>query len=401
MAEPPTASYVWFFIHLSARFTPLQVQELTVLYELHSDRCNSRASASIRSIAFLSEAELFYCEADRPASPLPAAELFAELAAALVGDGGPDGVSAELRQFMLTTFAFLQSVPSTESVEHLVTSALGVPPLPAHETPWVARPVTMQPEQMSNKAPEPLTDDAHSEMDLSQRTHERRAYSWEDRPVGPSLHDAVHGSSPAAGSHGGPGGGRGGRGGRLGGGHDRFEMSATATECVERGEFVVEVLAADDDRRRQRQPLTPLSASQLAGALTEETRSSIGRWGEEFVCRYLEDSVPAGQRVVWLNRLAESGECYDLVVEDVATAEVLAYVEVKTSKAAEKMLFEVSHHEWTFAQMRGDSFHFYRCVASWGVVGRALRRQPAELNWKTLWLHTGSASSPSPLATSF
>jgi len=137
---------------------------------------------------------------------------------------------------------------------------------------------------------------------------------------------------------------------------------------VERGEFVVEVLPADDDRRRQRQPLAPLSTSQLTGALTEETRSSIGRWGEEFVCRYLEDSVPVGQRVVWLNRSAESGECYDLVIEDVATAEVMAYVEVKTSKAADKMLFEVSHHEWTFAQMRGDSFHFYRCVASAGSV---------------------------------
>ena len=76
--------------------------------------------------------------------------------------------------------------------------------------------------------------------------------------------------------------------------------------------------------------------------------------------RYLVARVPAGQTVVWMNESEESGQCYDIRIEDDVTNQVVAYIEVKTSKSQDKMMFEVSHREWCFAQMHGEALHIYR-----------------------------------------
>lgn len=375
MVNRPDTHAAWIS-HVPADIRVLTVDLLTAHYELNSEHHASKLSASISAVALLRGADLFYCDASSQSSAqlLPPPEFFAELVGVVIGplasDGG-GGVSAEMKQFMATTLAFLQTGASLESVDRLVTSAMSVPPLPSTETPWVA--LAVEPERAS---------ELHMDVEGSEETDERREFSWEDRPTGTSLHDAVHGARPVDGRD-----GRGGGGGRGAGGRDEFAVSASAAECVERGQFSVEELP---NNRSHRHTLAPLPASQLAGALTEETRMSIGRWGEEFtfrcgafvrlcvnrsvVCareilsslgssnRYLVDVVPAGQQVVWLNQGEESGQCYDLVIQDRTTGGVVAYVEVKTSKTDAKTLFEVSHREWNFAQMQGDLFHFYRCA---------------------------------------
>jgi hypothetical protein len=139
---------------------------------------------------------------------------------------------------------------------------------------------------------------------------------------------------------------------------------------------------------------------------------AVGRWGEEFVFKHLQQQIQAGVycgcagaaggviggdgsgggggckctrkrfEVGWLNSGEESGECFDLTVtatplsggsstgnisestgggNDGAT--LTTFIEVKTTASANKQLFEVSHREWLFAQKEGPSFQVYRVFA--------------------------------------
>lgn len=124
----------------------------------------------------------------------------------------------------------------------------------------------------------------------------------------------------------------------------------------------------DLDDVRLEAPKVPLGPIADQNNLSEEERSRIGRWGEEFVHKYLQHQMdeeeggeaPQAKRVVWVNELEETGFQYDLRIENRHTGEVEAYVEVKTSRARDKHLFEMSYKEWNFAQKEGNKFVIFR-----------------------------------------
>eukprot|EP01064_Diplonema_japonicum_P036761 TRINITY_DN8385_c0_g1_i3.p1 TRINITY_DN8385_c0_g1~~TRINITY_DN8385_c0_g1_i3.p1 ORF type:complete len:2757 (+),score=715.58 TRINITY_DN8385_c0_g1_i3:987-9257(+) len=93
----------------------------------------------------------------------------------------------------------------------------------------------------------------------------------------------------------------------------------------------------------------------------------IGRWGEQFVHRYLTNRPNPLQECSWVNEVEETGASYDLVVrkKDPNTGIVtVVYIEVKTTVANAKMFFSVTHRELQFAQIQGSNFHIYRVFAA-------------------------------------
>ncbi|CAE7198124.1 NOV [Symbiodinium natans] len=97
--------------------------------------------------------------------------------------------------------------------------------------------------------------------------------------------------------------------------------------------------------------------------LPQEEREKVGRWGEQFVYEYLRKKLEhedSQKRVIWVNEVEETGFQYDLRIEDSTSGDVEAYVEVKTSRAKDKQLFEMSYREWTFAQKEGSKFVIFR-----------------------------------------
>ncbi|CAE7633293.1 NOV [Symbiodinium sp. CCMP2456] len=97
--------------------------------------------------------------------------------------------------------------------------------------------------------------------------------------------------------------------------------------------------------------------------LPQEEREKVGRWGEQFVYEYLQKKLEhedSQKRVIWVNEVEETGFQYDLRIEDSSSGDVEAYVEVKTSRAKDKQLFEMSYREWTFAQKEGSKFVIFR-----------------------------------------
>lgn len=97
--------------------------------------------------------------------------------------------------------------------------------------------------------------------------------------------------------------------------------------------------------------------------LPQEEREKVGRWGEQFVYEYLQKKLEhedSQKRVIWVNEVEETGFQYDLRIEDISSGDVEAYVEVKTSRAKDKQLFEMSYREWTFAQKEGSKFVIFR-----------------------------------------
>ncbi|CAL1129516.1 unnamed protein product [Cladocopium goreaui] len=129
---------------------------------------------------------------------------------------------------------------------------------------------------------------------------------------------------------------------------------------LKRKEFKTRIYDLDDLRvQKKRMKIDPLPHENL---LPKEEREKVGRWGEQFVYHYLKqklESEDAGKRVLWVNEIEETGFQYDLRIED-GNGEVDAYVEVKTSRAKDKQLFEMSYREWTFAQKEGGKFVIFR-----------------------------------------
>ncbi|KAG1670561.1 hypothetical protein FOA52_012133 [Chlamydomonas sp. UWO 241] len=119
---------------------------------------------------------------------------------------------------------------------------------------------------------------------------------------------------------------------------------------------------------------------------------AVGRWGEEWVymCLVQDAVVRSGGGggvtvVTWLNKDAEQGAPYDILVETRAgggsgvksgggsgsggvpgTGGVVhtTYVEVKASSLATKAMFEFSHNEWVFSGEMGDAYHIYRVFSA-------------------------------------
>jgi len=67
--------------------------------------------------------------------------------------------------------------------------------------------------------------------------------------------------------------------------------------------------------------------------------------------------------VVWVNKTVELGEPFDLVVQWMETADggsdwreagsgSTEFIEVKTTVTSDKSVFEMSHREWQFAQLK-------------------------------------------------
>jgi hypothetical protein len=108
----------------------------------------------------------------------------------------------------------------------------------------------------------------------------------------------------------------------------------------------------------------------------------VGRWGEEFVSRYLRSRVPPGYRVDWVNEVNETGFSYDIVVLDPSGA-VDAYVEVKATATQEKTFFEFSHKEWLYAQREGDAYHIYRVYGAGTPDARVARIVNPYLQWRS------------------
>jgi hypothetical protein len=137
---------------------------------------------------------------------------------------------------------------------------------------------------------------------------------------------------------------------------------------------------------------------------------AVGRWGEALVYQYLLQRYP-GWRVTWLNEKEESSSFYDIKLESPppppqqqqqksgrargrgggidgggdgrASPQQTVFVEVKTTRWADRNAFEMSAWEWDFAQRPGvgSAYHVYR-VYSAGDPARVritVVRDPARL----------------------
>ena len=108
----------------------------------------------------------------------------------------------------------------------------------------------------------------------------------------------------------------------------------------------------------------------------------MGRWGEALVYQYLLHRYP-GWNVAWLNETKESSGFYDIKLESPPPRRRVYFVEVKTTRRADKNAFELSPWEWDFAQRPavGEAYHVYR-VYSAGDPDRVritVVRDPAKL----------------------
>jgi len=151
---------------------------------------------------------------------------------------------------------------------------------------------------------------------------------------------------------------------RLTGEEDR-DFSGLQQQKREKA-FKTRVFDLDDVRKHTRKANLQPIPDRSQQTDDQERRSEVGRWGEQFVHSYLRDKFEnasggdAGKRVVWVNEHEETGFQYDLRIENEASGEVEAYVEVKTTAAKDKCFFEMSYREWTFAQKEGNRYVIFR-----------------------------------------
>lgn len=134
----------------------------------------------------------------------------------------------------------------------------------------------------------------------------------------------------------------------------------------------------------------PPAPEQPQGAAATADAAAVGRYGEELVYRYYQQHPELQQdmgtdalkqfTVEWVNRDSETALPYDMVVYELAVGStqqqqqqgeeparsILAYLEVKASRDAQKQLFELSQRELQFAAEQGDRYHILRVT---GVGG--------------------------------
>ncbi|KXS21941.1 hypothetical protein M427DRAFT_27471 [Gonapodya prolifera JEL478] len=95
------------------------------------------------------------------------------------------------------------------------------------------------------------------------------------------------------------------------------------------------------------------------------TATSTGRFGERYVAETLRRTHRENPnvRVNWINELEETGEKWDIeVITKMGEGrdDKIQYVEVKTTRFADKKWFEMSHRELTMALKEGPNFTVVR-----------------------------------------
>ena len=95
----------------------------------------------------------------------------------------------------------------------------------------------------------------------------------------------------------------------------------------------------------------------------QTSKEAVGRWGECFVYNYLKHLkvLPNGINITgvqWVNKVAETGDPYDLTV--VTETEEMWYVEVKATSSMDKELIPISWREIKFAEKEGQRYYLYR-----------------------------------------
>lgn len=147
--------------------------------------------------------------------------------------------------------------------------------------------------------------------------------------------------------------------------------------------LAVELECAEDVRGAVRARMTPMPSVKKKDTAARE---QLGRWGEQFAFEYLrvtEQQRPAAEQgqVVWVNGEAETGSPYDVTVQ--RSDGVMEYVEVKTTAAANKHYFEVSHNEWAFAEEQGVHYSILRVVCGRDVGStRVVAIRSPVMQWK-------------------
>jgi len=134
-------------------------------------------------------------------------------------------------------------------------------------------------------------------------------------------------------------------------------------------------------------------------SLYPDERKITGRLGEEIVYKIkmkeFKEKYPEAQlqeddegfilkkedktvvKVIWNNKIAESGKSYDLkLIENTK----LEYIEVKTTKSPDRRWFDVSYNEWLFAHKTGEDFYIYHvCNAGEKDVSHSVFQNPYKL----------------------
>jgi len=118
----------------------------------------------------------------------------------------------------------------------------------------------------------------------------------------------------------------------------------------------------------------------------EESLLKISRWGEEYVFSVLQarSELPSGKKIVelqWINQEKETGMPFDIIVtvaedkeeneevmevegelaagsqENLSTRKI--YIEVKSTAAKEKAMFEISPNEIKFSEQKRSNYHVF------------------------------------------
>lgn len=92
----------------------------------------------------------------------------------------------------------------------------------------------------------------------------------------------------------------------------------------------------------------------------------IGRWGEALVAEYLQGQKELGNisDYKWANTEEETGSPYDFEVQIAGENDendiCKNYIEVKSTLANDKEVFEISIQQIKFANRKKSSYHIYR-----------------------------------------
>lgn len=95
-----------------------------------------------------------------------------------------------------------------------------------------------------------------------------------------------------------------------------------------------------------------------------DSDAALGRWGEEWVFEHLKvkfsDEIAANLlKVIWMNEAFPTLAPYDVRIED-SRSETVECIEVKTTGAENRAVFEISYDELVMAQALGPRYHIYR-----------------------------------------
>ena len=107
------------------------------------------------------------------------------------------------------------------------------------------------------------------------------------------------------------------------------------------------------------------------------SQMEIGRWGEEWVYRFLlhtcQDAIKVNAvEVTWMNEKEESSSPYDILMRQNCTPPQDIYIEVKSTGSEKKDLFEVSMPQIHMAHKYRHAYQIYR-VYNAGSAGQAVR----------------------------